>query len=463
MLSPGTAYLLAYLPARRVAHLARLELLDLYATLADPALDRAIEFSRRALKIEESKAADADKRLADIASKAALELPPMPPARDVPAWLAALPGHVRPSLITPALEAAWRAGERARLVSISVALAAHIAYLRCAAPENPDLRAEAEDRARDLEASSSALTTDLTATGLPLVISQAGNVAEMVRLTNRLMHTPTPNTTGGYRQLNELVRDLDTFLESKVRQLDTSPPPAVSALPTAEEDALLARIIATPQDLDLRLEYAVLAERRNDPRGKLTRLQLTGIEDDDHQQAMDLINSHPEWTARLQELGARDIKFRGGFPDMITVDAAVLLGRGAELFATAPLRGLRVRAAKGRVGEIVRLPLLATIDSLDLDDQAVIDDDLIALAASPHAARLRQLDLRYNPLTARGIEALAASPYLKSLLEVNLDGNPADPVDRQQYHDETNSHFVPTEAGKALEAKYGPLRWLRRS
>jgi uncharacterized protein (TIGR02996 family) len=461
-ISPGTAFLLAYLPARRVAHLARLELLDLYATLADPALDHAIEFSRRALKIEESKAADADKRLADIASKAALELPPMPPARDVPAWLAALPGHVRPSLTTPVLEAAWKAGERARLVSISVALAAHIAYLRCAAPENPDLRAEAEDRARDLEASSSALTADLTATGLPLVISQAGNVAEMVRLTNHLMHTSTPSTTGGYRQLNELVRDLDTFLEGKVRQLDTAPPTA-AATPTADEDALLARIIATPHDLRLRLEFAALAERRNDPRAQLIKLQLTGIEDDDHQKAMDLIDSHPEWTARLEELGARDIKFGAGFPNTITVDAAVLLARGAELFAAAPLRGLRVRAAKGRVGEIVRLPLLAMIDSLDLDDQGVTDDEMIALAASPHAARLRQLDLRYNPLTARGIEALAASPHLKRLEVVNLDGNPADPVDRLEYYDETNQHAVPTEAGKALEAKYGPLRWLRRS
>jgi uncharacterized protein (TIGR02996 family) len=361
------------------------------------------------------------------------------------------------------LEAAWKAGERARLVSISVALAAHIAYLRCAAPENPDLRAEAEDRARDLEASSSALTADLTATGLPLVISQAGNVAEMVSLTNRLMHTPTPNTSGGYRQLNELVRDLDTFLEGKVRQLDTAPPPAACAPPTTEEEALLARIIATPSDLGLRLEFAALAERRNDPRAKLIKLQLTGIEDDDHQKAMDLIDSHPEWTARLEELGARDIKFGAGFPDTITVDAAVLLARGAELFAAAPLRGLRVRAAKGRVGEIVRLPLLATIDVLDLDDQAVADDDVIALAASSHAARLRQLDLRYNPLTARGIEALAASPHLKRLEVVNLDGNPADPVDRLEYYDETNQHAVPTEAGKALEAKHGPLRWLRRS
>ncbi|HSD86458.1 MAG TPA: hypothetical protein VLB44_03050, partial [Kofleriaceae bacterium] len=99
----------------------------------------------------------------------------------------------------------------------------------------------------------------------------------------------------------------------------------------------------------------------------------------------------------------------------------------------------------------------------DLDSAGVTDEDLIALAASPHADRLRQLDLRYNPISARGIEAIAASPHLKRLEVVNLDGNPADPVDRQEYYDETNYHFVPTDAGKALEAKYGKLRWLRRN
>ena len=40
------------------------------------------------------------------------------------------------------------------------------------------------------------------------------------------------------------------------------------------------------------------------------------------------------------------------------------------------------------------------------------------------------------------------------------NGNPADPVDRLEYYDETNTHRVPTAAGKALEAKYGRLRWL---
>ena len=43
---------------------------------------------------------------------------------------------------------------------------------------------------------------------------------------------------------------------------------------------------------------------------------------------------------------------------------------------------------------------------------------------------------------------------------VNLGANPDDPVDQLVYYDATNTHRVPTAAGKALEARYGALRWL---
>ena len=43
------------------------------------------------------------------------------------------------------------------------------------------------------------------------------------------------------------------------------------------------------------------------------------------------------------------------------------------------------------------------------------------LAGSPHLGRLRQLDLRYNPLTPKGAEALAASPSLGKLERLLLN------------------------------------------
>lgn len=445
MLSPGSVYLLAYLPAHRFAHAASKALVERNTATTHPELKHAIEFARRALGLEDSIFAETDKRLAELAGKHGLALP-----LDAE--------RIRPLLTTPVLQAAWQAGETARRVTIAVHLAAQIAHLRCAAPDDAGLRAQAEQQAHALKTSADELTADLVATGLPLVIDLADNVAEQIRLTLNL----TPATSGGYRELNGLVRDVEKFIQLKEDALDATPPAPPSTPPSAEEDALLDRIIATPSDMGLRLEFAGLAEGRDDERAALIRLQLTTIDDDADSKAMELIRSHPQWSARLLELGARDIEFGGGFPTQITIDAETLLTRGVELFAAAPLRRLRVRAAKGRVGEVVRSPLLATIESLDLDEQGVTDDDVIALAGSPHAARLRWLYLRFNVCTERGVAAIAASRYLKQLYAVNLEPNAADPVDRLEYYDETHQHAVPTEAGKSLEAKYGPLRWLRR-
>jgi hypothetical protein len=470
-LSPGTAYLLAYLMASRTTLAARLELLDQRGSASpDRALAKALASERVRCENEEQKIAATDARIGGLESKARLILraPPkmqsgplrlrwMTPPNELPEWLTAVADAVRPRLDTPVLEAAWRAGEAARLVAVSVALAATVGHLRCAAPDDADLRTQAGNFARALEESAATLRVQLEATGLPLVINFAGSVAEMVALTSPL----EPTTTGGASQIDELARDLDGFLETKARHLDVAPPPPPSFPPTAEEEALLAQIIVMPSDRDLRLRLATLAESRNDPRGRFIRLQLSGG-DDTRREAHDTMCSHPEWSARLVALGATNIKFGGGFPEEITIDAAVLLERSAELFAAAPLRRLHVRTAKGRVAEVVRSPLLATIETLDLDSQGVTDDDVVALAASPHAAGLRRLDLRYNPITERGIEALAASPQLGRLEMVNLDGNPADPVDRLEYYDETHQHAVPTEAGEALRKRYGPLRWLTR-
>src|SRR6185503_6450107 len=101
---------------------------------------------------------------------------------------------------------------------------------------------------------------------------------------------------------------------------------------------------------------------------------------DTHQEANDLVQSHPEWIAPLEQLGAQKIKFEVGFPAEITIDAAAWLSRGKDLVAAAPLTRVHIRNAKGRVREVVQSPLLSTIEALDLDSQGVTDDDLQALA-----------------------------------------------------------------------------------
>src|SRR5262249_19804370 len=147
--------------------------------------------------------------------------------------------------------------------------------------------------------------------------SHAAHVPKMVSYTRDLQ----PTTLGGYRQVSELVKDMWSFIETHVRELDVPPPPKASAPPNEREVQLLAAIVADPSDLALRLEYARHAEQRNDAVAQLIRLQLRPAGDGDRRQARDLVHAHPEWTAPLIQLGARDIQFAGGFPDEITVDA----------------------------------------------------------------------------------------------------------------------------------------------
>ncbi|MEO6771711.1 MAG: hypothetical protein ABI467_01650 [Kofleriaceae bacterium] len=354
MASPGTAFLAAYLPWRRMAHDERVALVDRNAATVDPQLRHAIEFLRKGLAIEEKLVAETDARLA--------ALPKAEPA-------------------APAEQAAARAGAIARDAAVAVAVAAHLAYLRCSAPDNPDLREQAHARAQQLKEQADRLASALEATGLPSVKPEAHRVAEIVARVRDL----EPTTDAGYRQLNDLVRDVTAGCDEIARHLDkaavAAPAPAPAPAPAS-----------------------------------------------------------------------------GGPVTEVTLDADGLL---TALPATATR--VKVRKAQGRIAEIVRSPVLATLEALNLDNQGVTDDDLIALAASPHVAHLRRLDLRYNPISARGIEAIAGSPNLNHLEAVYLDGNPADPVDRLEYYDETHTHRVPTAAGKALEAKYGPLRWLHPS
>ena len=217
--SPGTAFAMAYLPARRVAHAARLEFVERNAA-TDPKLEHAIDFSRHALTVEESVIAESDTRLSKAASAAGISLPPTPSPDGLRAWLATWTELVRPYLrgLGPA---AWLAGETGRGVAVSAELLAHIAYLRCAAPQNADLSAQATERARNLKAYAAALAGQLNSTGVPLVISHADNLKAYVGSVEDL----EPVVAEGYRQLNELVADIYKTLDDIVRDFDTPAAP----------------------------------------------------------------------------------------------------------------------------------------------------------------------------------------------------------------------------------------------
>jgi uncharacterized protein (TIGR02996 family) len=174
-----------------------------------------------------------------------------------------------------------------------------------------------------------------------------------------------------------------------------------------EEKAFLRAIRAHPDDDGPRLVYADWLDERGDPRGEFIRVQceLAGLPAADprrehlESRQAELLAAHRDaWEAPLRALGAAAIDFRRGLPETATISAGDFSRHAGELFALAPIRGLGVRGLGN-------------------------ENDVAALAESPHLANLATLYLWNNAIGDDGARALAESPYLANLTTLQLVGN----------------------------------------
>jgi hypothetical protein len=110
---------------------------------------------------------------------------------------------------------------------------------------------------------------------------------------------------------------------------------------------------------------------------------------------------------------------------MFTPQVAFALGYGPA----------KLQAAHVERADIAKLPELAHVVTLELRNQGISDADIEALAA--------------------------ASKTMKGPEGVGLQLNRVhDPADQLEFYDETHRERVATDAGEALEAKYGRIAWL---
>lgn len=224
--SAGSVFLLACLSARRVTQSARRELLERHAAnAADAVFGQAIAIARQAVDGEQRAADNDGWILSNIARSfdLTIEVPASPhrsaaapgldmlayltppPEDPTMAWLTETATAVRPLLETSALEAAWHAGEAARLVAVCVGLASTLTALHSAAPDNEELRAATDELARDRAESVAALKERLEATSLPLVVAQASRLARP----------------------DEIAADVHAFLFATARAFDEKSAPPV--------------------------------------------------------------------------------------------------------------------------------------------------------------------------------------------------------------------------------------------
>lgn len=476
MITPGLAYSIGYEPYRLALAHAVAELLERLARdpriMANPKLKHAIEFASRGAKIEQTVAAEKANALIARAAAKNIALPELPTSvKQWAAWVASLADHIAPMLPGREAAVAFEAGTVAAALMVQWGLAEKLAYLRAADPEQPELAAEAASTAQKIAALRERLAATLASVQRPLVARKLDWIEQRLHRAPRPDATSSKTYSSNYAHIADWQKLVDTLLSSLDADFDAPLATHPTSEPTADEQRLFAEILERPDDDELRRRYAELAAKRLDPRAELIREQLA-IRDLEArgelvlgrhpQRVEELIVSHPEWTAPLTELGARDVKFDRGFPSEITIDVGDFLAHAPRLFERAPITSVHLRGGlAGRGAALARLPQLAKLTALDLLEQGVTDADLSALASSPYVSRLRSLNLAENRLTEAGIESLAASTRLPALEHVALDLNPGgNPVDQLRYYDETHQEPVPTEAGLALEQKYGTLRWL---
>ena len=196
--------------------------------------------------------------------------------------------------------------------------------------------------------------------------------------------------------------------------------------------AFLQAILEEPADDAVRLIYADWLDENGDgDRAEFIRAQV---------ELANLPESHPRRPA-LQQLEQRLLgrqrdawlgplrslayvwKFVRGFPEEATLDAPSFLEHAPLLFASAPLRLVRLLKAGSLIDAVAGCSYLGRIEALHLTDNGIGNSGVLWLAQSRHLARLTSLRLGRNQVGDSGVQALALSPYLTRLTALNLSCN----------------------------------------
>ena len=198
-------------------------------------------------------------------------------------------------------------------------------------------------------------------------------------------------------------------------------------------DALLAAVLAAPDDDLPRLVFADWCDDHGDPdRADLIRVQSARAALPAHDPTRERLRDREDALIRLghDRWKVADIrgvqKFVRGFVESWFGTADWLLAAAGPLFATAPVRELRIRNAGGFVARLAKLPELARVESLDLYGNGLAGGDQLGrLLAEAPLDRLRGLNVGNNGLSlVLDLPQLVDSPVAARLTRLDLSGNP---------------------------------------
>ncbi len=229
---------------------------------------------------------------------------------------------------------------------------------------------------------------------------------------------PPPNANPFARRLPGIAseRDLNRMARAPsyraprlrdVQNLSASPLPQAKGKERELLDAILENIDAA----EPRRAYADLI---GGERGAFIRQQLQG----DTHAIVPACASLP-----FAAWEARDLIFRNGFAEAMSLAGRCFISRGAELLRFTPLRELRLVAIAPFMGELANCPHLNRIESLNLWGNHIKAEGVRHLVTSPYLTRLRHLDLRKNSLDSEAIRELQTAPWCSQLESVDLTEN----------------------------------------
>jgi uncharacterized protein (TIGR02996 family) len=210
------------------------------------------------------------------------------------------------------------------------------------------------------------------------------------------------------------------------------------------EQAFLEDVIAHPDDDAPRLVFADwLDDHGQSERAELIRLQCEQARLDEahprhaelQTRASALLKKHGKrWAGPLAKL-VEEVSFRRGFIEAVAVeDSPRFLAKAPQLFATAPIRALRLSQPGTALQHLIAPECLARLTSLDVDDIDQVPADVRDnLLASPALANLRTLLLESDTTEQEceaSVRALATYPALAGLTELGLAvGTRTDSID----------------------------------
>jgi uncharacterized protein (TIGR02996 family) len=206
----------------------------------------------------------------------------------------------------------------------------------------------------------------------------------------------------------------------------------------ADRAFFLAAIRADPDDDVVRLVFADWLEENGDSeRAEFIRVQcelarLPAYEPraiDLHWRQEELLAAHGDcWRAEVPKWARRGCTFRRGFVNRVEATVTQFIRSGNALSMTVPVREVTLSAAPQRIAELAACPHLTRLKALGFrhvprTGHGIGDAGAAALAASPHLARLTDLELVAPRAGAAGAAALAGSQNLTELRRLALTRN----------------------------------------